>query len=116
MAESAFLWVKGLRFAYPECAVLDNLSLAWPPGLALVRGDESTGKTTLLRVLAGALTAQAGSITLQGVTMRRWQAANGQSAAEEHSPVTMPVARRPRSRMSVISDMAQYGLPPGESK
>ena len=49
MAESAFLWVKGLRFACPECAVLDNLSLAWPPGLALVRGDESTGKTTLLR-------------------------------------------------------------------
>ena len=47
MAESAFLWVHGLRFAYPECVVLDNLSLAWPPGLALVRGDESTGKTTL---------------------------------------------------------------------
>ena len=53
MAESAFLWVHGLRFAYPECVVLDNLSLAWPPGLALVRGDESTGKTTLLRALAG---------------------------------------------------------------
>ena len=34
VAESAFLWVKGLRFAYPECAVLDNLSLAWPPGQA----------------------------------------------------------------------------------
>ena len=36
--------------------------------------------------------------------------------ALEHSPVTMPVARRPRNRMSVMSDMAQYGLPPGESK
>ena len=77
MAESAFLWVHGLRFAYPECVVLDNLSLAWPPGLALVRGDESTGKTTLLRVLAGELTAEAGSITLQGVDLIRAAKASG---------------------------------------
>ncbi|MDD2178894.1 ABC transporter ATP-binding protein [Acidovorax sp. D2M1] len=71
MTESVFLWVKGLRFSYPECAVLDNLSLAWPSGLALVRGDESTGKTTLLRLLAGELTAQAGSITLQGADLNQ---------------------------------------------
>ena len=32
---------------------------------------------------------------LSGVTSRRRQAANGHSAAEEHSPVTMPVAFRP---------------------
>jgi len=46
--------------------VLNGLSLAWPAGLVLVRGDESSGKTTLLRLLAGELTAQAGRITLQG--------------------------------------------------
>ena len=28
------------------------------------------------------------------MTIRRWQAANGQSVADEHSPVTMPVAFR----------------------
>jgi len=67
VAERIFLQVDGLRFSYPECAVLDGLSLAWPAGLALVRGDESSGKTTLLRLLAGELAAQAGRITLQGV-------------------------------------------------
>ncbi len=67
MAERFLLQVDGLRFSYPECAVLNGLSLAWPAGLALVRGDESSGKTTLLRLLAGELTAQAGRITLQGV-------------------------------------------------
>lgn len=69
MAERIFLQVDGLRFSYPECAVLNGLSLAWPPGLALVRGDESSGKTTLLRLLAGELAAQAGRITLQGVSL-----------------------------------------------
>jgi len=65
--ENLVLQVDGLRFAYPECAVLDGLSLAWPAGLVLVRGDECSGKTTLLRLLAGELTAQAGHISLQGV-------------------------------------------------
>ena len=56
------------------------------------------------------------SRTENGVTIRREQAANGQRAADEHSPVTTPLARRPRSWMRDISDMPQYGLPPGESK
>jgi ABC-type transport system involved in cytochrome c biogenesis ATPase subunit len=68
VTERIFLQVDGLRFSYPECAVLNGLSLAWPAGLALVRGDESCGKTTLLRLLAGELVAQAGRITLQGTS------------------------------------------------
>ncbi|HTH12543.1 MAG TPA: ATP-binding cassette domain-containing protein [Acidovorax sp.] len=70
VAESVVLQVDGLRFAYPECKVLDGLSLAWPAGVALVQGDESSGKTSLLRLLAGELAAQAGEISLQGVRLR----------------------------------------------
>ena len=70
MSENVVLQVEGLCFAYPECGVLDQWSAALPAGLALVRGDESSGKTTLLRLLAGELTAQAGHITLQGVNAR----------------------------------------------
>lgn len=70
MSESAMLQVDGLCFAYPECKVLDQWSTALPPGLALVRGDESSGKTTLLRLLAGELVAQTGRITLRGVNQQ----------------------------------------------
>ena len=70
MSENVVLQVEGLCFAYPECGVLNQWSVALPAGLALVRGDESSGKTTLLRLLAGELTAQAGRITLQGVSLR----------------------------------------------
>ena len=69
MSENVVLQVEGLCFAYPECGVLNQWSVALPAGLALVRGDESSGKTTLLRLLAGELTAQAGRITLQGVRL-----------------------------------------------
>ena len=69
VADNVVLQVEGLCFAYPECGVLNQWSVALPAGLALVRGDESSGKTTLLRLLAGELTAQAGRITLQGVRL-----------------------------------------------
>lgn len=68
VAYNVVLNVDGLRFAYPECGLLDQWSMALPAGLALVRGDESSGKTTLLRLLAGELTPQAGQIMLQGVS------------------------------------------------
>ncbi len=68
MSENVVLQVDGLCFAYPECGVLDQWSVALPAGLALVRGDESSGKTTLLRLLAGELQPQAGQITLRGVS------------------------------------------------
>lgn len=70
MSENVVLQVEGLCFAYPECRVLDQWSVALPAGLALVRGDESSGKTTLLRLLAGELTAQAGRVMLQGLDLR----------------------------------------------
>jgi ABC-type transport system involved in cytochrome c biogenesis ATPase subunit len=68
VADNVVLEVQGLCFAYPECGVLDAWSMALPAGLALVRGDESSGKTTLLRLLAGELRPQAGQITLQGLS------------------------------------------------
>ena len=45
--------------------------------------------------------------TLYGVTSRRRQVANGQRAADEHSPVTIAVALMSRSLSSVTSDIAQ---------
>ena len=66
VADNMLLQVEGLSFAYPDCGVFAHWSMVLPAGLALVRGDESSGKTTLLRLLAGELRPQAGQITLQG--------------------------------------------------
>ena len=66
MNDNTGLQVDGLCFAYPECEVIKHWSATFPAGLALVRGDESSGKTTLLRLLAGQLQPQAGRMRLHG--------------------------------------------------
>ena len=53
---------------------------------------------------------------LCGVTYLRRQAASGQRAAEEHSPVTMPVACRPRMTISDISDYCASPIESGIQK
>jgi ABC-type multidrug transport system ATPase subunit len=70
-----FLQAQGLHFAYPECAVLNDVSFDLNAGLALVQGDESSGKTTLLRVLSAELAPQTGEVTLRGISQRAQPAA-----------------------------------------
>jgi ABC-type multidrug transport system ATPase subunit len=61
------LQVDGLCFGYPQCPLFVNLSLRVPPGVSLVRGGDGGGKTTLLRLLAGDLPADAGSLHIKGI-------------------------------------------------
>lgn len=67
---SPSLQVQNLSFGYPHCAVFDNFHATLLPGLTLVCGDESCGKTTLLRLLAGQLEPQAGRLVLAGLDRR----------------------------------------------
>ena len=60
------LSVDALDFGYPQCNVFQGFSLRCNAGLVLVCGDESTGKTTLLRLLAGELAAQKGRVVVGG--------------------------------------------------
>ncbi len=61
------LSARGLRFARNDAPVFGPLDLAVDAGEALlVQGDNGTGKTTLLRVLAGLLRADAGEVAIDG--------------------------------------------------
>jgi ABC-type multidrug transport system ATPase subunit len=46
------------------------LSLVVSPGLTFVLGGDGRGKTTLLRLLAGDLAADAGEFSIHGVTLQ----------------------------------------------
>jgi ABC-type multidrug transport system ATPase subunit len=68
----AVLTIKGLWFRYPnpQVEILTNWSGEIPPGVTLVQGGDGRGKSTLLRLLAGALPADAGKLTLNGISLK----------------------------------------------
>jgi ABC-type multidrug transport system ATPase subunit len=65
------LQARGLHFGYGQGALFSNWSCQISPGLTVVRGGESTGKSTLVRLLAGAIPAEAGELELGGVNLAR---------------------------------------------
>ena len=70
LTPSPVLQIQQLCFDYPAhkgqaaVPVLQGFSASLPPGVTWVGGDESRGKTTLLRLLAAELPPQSGSLTL----------------------------------------------------
>ena len=66
-----------LSFSYsppPAAPLFNALSLLLPPGVTFVGGDEGTGKTTLLQLLAGVLRAD-GQLRIQGVSLAQSRSA-----------------------------------------
>lgn len=66
---SPVLEVRGLRFAWPTRPLFANLDLLVRPGVTLVTGEDCCGKSSLLRLLAGDLDADAGTLTVQGIRL-----------------------------------------------
>lgn len=65
---------EALEFRYPGGPeILGGLSVAIDPGESIViRGQSGCGKTTLLRLLAGALEANRGRLRYDGMDLRLW--------------------------------------------
>ncbi len=61
------LRVASLGFRFDTHLVFNDFSATLEPGISWLRGPNGKGKTTLLRLIAGALVPQAGSISLGGV-------------------------------------------------
>jgi ABC-type multidrug transport system ATPase subunit len=66
------LSISKIDFAYmaPHTPVLRQWSAEFPGGVSVVSGDDGCGKTTLLKLLAGALTPQAGHLQRLGQPWR----------------------------------------------
>lgn len=69
MTLPALMTVDGLDFDYSGHALFTNWSCRLLPGVNLLKGDGGTGKTTLLRLLSGALPAKAGQLAIKGVAI-----------------------------------------------
>ncbi|MDF2144951.1 thiol reductant ABC exporter subunit CydD [Knoellia sp. p5-6-4] len=63
---SATVVASGLSYTYPgtTAPVLEDVSLTAGPGLTVLTGPSGTGKTTLLELLAGTRTPQAGTLSV----------------------------------------------------
>lgn len=66
----AFLTVESLDLHWPQGALFAGVNWAAPAGAVLVQGGPSSGKTTLLRLLAGVVAPTRGRVLLQGKPVR----------------------------------------------
>lgn len=62
--------LSNVTFSYPGQSIFNNLSVAIPAGVSLIRCDESRGKSTLIQLLAGKIFPQKGSISLNELNSR----------------------------------------------
>lgn len=69
--EANFLHCEALSFAYTQQRrVVDLWTQTLAPGLCWLRGANGTGKSTRLKLLAGALAPQYGTVRLQGLDLQ----------------------------------------------
>jgi ABC-type multidrug transport system ATPase subunit len=61
------LEVKGLSGGPGDLLLFNDLDLYLLPGVSVLLGDEGSGKTSLMRLLSGDLTAQSGQLCVLGV-------------------------------------------------
>ena len=69
MKSAAVLEVQGLTFHYPQRELFNQFSLSVMPGITLVSGGDGRGKSTLLRLIAGDIKAQAGTLAIHGTLL-----------------------------------------------
>ncbi len=67
---NTILQALDLTFEFPQQPVFSHFSAALPAGITYVVGGESCGKSTLLRLFAGDLTPQVGSIEVCGISSK----------------------------------------------
>ena len=67
---TAIVQTSALNFSYPDKLLFSNFAAGFSAGITLIRGGDGTGKSTLLRLLAGSLSAHSGQLLLNGVDLK----------------------------------------------
>ena len=67
MRYSGVLEVSGLSFGFKPRVLFSGLNWAVPAGVSLIQGGEGVGKTTLLRLLAGDLSPETGTVAADNI-------------------------------------------------
>src|SRR5919106_5226182 len=62
----AVISIRGLRIVYGRTVALDSINVELSPGITGLFGQNASGKTTLLRVLAGLLAPTDGTVLIEG--------------------------------------------------
>lgn len=73
--QPSVMQVQGLCFRYAERDLFTDFSLSLHAGVTLVQGGDGRGKSTLLRLLAGAQPAQAGHLQVNDLALKDQPAA-----------------------------------------
>ena len=69
LQSTPILHVSKLNFTWPAQPLITDFSADILPGITLVKGGDGRGKSTLLRLLAGALPAQSGQLQINGIDL-----------------------------------------------
>lgn len=67
---SPVLEVTDMHFGWPGIPLFQGMSFQVPVGVSVVHGEESSGKTTLLKLLAGDLRADSGAFVLRNTHLK----------------------------------------------
>lgn len=66
---SAVLSIEGLTFGYPQRRLFVDWSAAFGPGVTWIVGGDGSGKTSLMKLIAGELPAEAGRFRVRGASL-----------------------------------------------
>ena len=70
LQSTPILHVSKLNFSWPAQPLITDFSADIGAGITLVKGGDGRGKSTLLRLLAGALPAQSGQLQINGMGLQ----------------------------------------------
>ncbi len=110
--------VQNLGFAWPgQPPLFSSLSFTVPPGVTWLGGDESTGKTTLLRLMAGEIQPQAGVLRASGTVFWVNPRADGCDALTPGQCFDRVAQQHPALDRTLLDDLVrELDLTPHQAK